>query len=113
MISHSTTLLKSNSGTDSGVLADFSRMPPIPPAGAPFVRGIIIGTSNNNNNNNNNTSGSTGGGGGPTGNVGVTGQTTKKVVQHHGKTHPLAKINLTKHRINATSTTAATAYNTM
>ncbi|KAL1400268.1 hypothetical protein pipiens_002084 [Culex pipiens pipiens] len=98
-----------NSGTDT-TLADFSRMPPIPPAGAPFVRGIIIGTSNNNNNNNNNnTSASTGGG---TGGTGVTGQ-TKKVVQHHGKTHPLAKINLTKHRINATSTTAATAYNTM
>ncbi|XP_039452111.1 protein phosphatase Slingshot isoform X2 [Culex pipiens pallens] len=108
MISHSTALLKSSSGTDT-TLADFSRMPPIPPAGAPFVRGIIIGTSNNNNNNNNNTSASTGGG---TGGTGVTGQ-TKKVVQHHGKTHPLAKINLTKHRINATSTTAATAYNTI
>uniref|UniRef100_A0A1Q3EZW5 protein-serine/threonine phosphatase n=2 Tax=Culex tarsalis TaxID=7177 RepID=A0A1Q3EZW5_CULTA len=103
MISHSTALLKSDAG-----LADFSRMPPIPPAGAaPFVRGIIIGTSNNNNNNNNTS------GGGGTGGTGVTGQTTKKVVQHHGKTHPLAKINLTKHRINATSTTAATAYNTM
>lgn len=104
MISHSTTLLKSNSGADS----DFNRMPPIPPAGAPFVRGIIIGTSNNNNNNNN-TSGPTGGSTGQP----APGQTTKKVVQHHGKTHPLAKINLTKHRINATSTTAATAYNTM
>ncbi|EDS27207.1 slingshot dual specificity phosphatase [Culex quinquefasciatus] len=105
--SAASSIQTSSSGTDT-TLADFSRMPPIPPAGAPFVRGIIIGTSNNNNNNNN-TSASTGGG---TGGTGVTGQ-TKKVVQHHGKTHPLAKINLTKHRINATSTTAATAYNTM
>ncbi|XP_058834995.1 protein phosphatase Slingshot isoform X2 [Topomyia yanbarensis] len=107
MISHSTTLLKSS--TD-----DFSRPPPIPPAvvsgGGPFVRGIIIGSASSN------SQPAVGGGGtctGPGGGGGGGGGGTKKVVQHHGKTHPLAKINLTKHRINATSTTATAAYNTM
>ncbi|XP_055585183.1 protein phosphatase Slingshot isoform X2 [Uranotaenia lowii] len=95
MISHSSTFLKSGG-------EDFSR-PPAIPTGGPIVRGIIIGSSNNN-------SGSCH----QPGNPGSNQSTTKKVVQHHGKTHPLAKINLTKHRINATSTTAAAqAYNTM
>ncbi|XP_058444938.1 protein phosphatase Slingshot isoform X2 [Malaya genurostris] len=107
MISHSTTLLKTS--TD-----DFSRPPPIPPAvvsgGGPFVRGIIIGSAASNTSQQAPpvVSGSGGTCSGP-----GAGTGTKKVIQHHGKTHPLAKINLTKHRINATSTTATAAYNTM
>ncbi|XP_062537372.1 protein phosphatase Slingshot isoform X2 [Armigeres subalbatus] len=82
---------------------DFSRPPPFG-GGGPFVRGIIVPPLNSSSSN----SGNQGAGNGP-----ASGVTGKKVIQHHGKTHPLAKINLTKHRINATSTTAATAYNTM
>ncbi|XP_021698112.1 protein phosphatase Slingshot isoform X1 [Aedes aegypti] len=81
---------------------DFSRPPPFG-GGIPFVRGIIVPPMNTSSANSGNHPGPGTG----------TGGTGKKVIQHHGKTHPLAKINLTKHRINATSTTAATAYNTM
>ncbi|XP_055633663.1 protein phosphatase Slingshot isoform X2 [Toxorhynchites rutilus septentrionalis] len=101
LISHSNSLLKSSD--------DFSRPPPIPPAvvsgGGPFVRGIVSFVGNTSSGNNSGSNGGSGPGGG--------GSVTKKIIQHHGKTHPLAKINLTKHRINATSTAAATAYNTM
>lgn len=95
MISQTTSILKS---TD-----DCSRPPPI--GGAPFVRGFgAIGNSSSNTNNPSSVvpgSGST-----------STNATTKKVIQHHGRTHPLTIIAI-KHRINATSTTTATAYNTM
>ncbi|KXJ74908.1 hypothetical protein RP20_CCG012754 [Aedes albopictus] len=85
---------------------DFSRPPPFGGGGIPFVRGIIVPPSGSN------VGSGTGSMVGP--GSGGTGGGNKKVIQHHGKTHPLAKINLTKHRINATSaTTAATAYNTM
>lgn len=95
MIPHSTTLLKSTTAAD-----DYNRPPPISlgSVGVTFGRGIIIG-SNNNNNSGSGVSGARCGGGG----------VIKKVVQHHGKTHPLVKINQLKHRIIATSTTAATA----
>lgn len=87
---------------------DFSRPPPFG-GGVPFVRGIIVPPSMNTSSSNPGGNVGSGTGQGP----GSGGGTGKKVIQHHGKTHPLAKINLTKHRINATSTTAATAYNTM
>ncbi|XP_065092465.1 protein phosphatase Slingshot isoform X2 [Ochlerotatus camptorhynchus] len=82
---------------------DFSRPPPFG-GGGPFVRSIIVPPMTTSSN-----SGNPGTDGGP----GPGSGTGKKIIQYHGKTHPLAKINLTKHRINATSTTAATAYNTM
>ncbi|XP_053691093.1 protein phosphatase Slingshot isoform X2 [Sabethes cyaneus] len=101
MLSHSTNPLKV--GTD-----DFSRPSVVSPAifggGGPFDRRIFIGSRTSSSQ----SQSSAGGGGGPSAGI-ASGP--KKVVQHHGKTHPLA--NLTKHRINATSTTAATAYNTM
>ncbi|XP_055522543.1 protein phosphatase Slingshot isoform X2 [Wyeomyia smithii] len=100
MLSHSTNPLKS--GTD-----DFSRPSLVAPTvfsgGGPFDRRIFIGSRTSSNQ-----SQTSAGGGGPSAGI-ASGP--KKVVQHHGKTHPLA--NLTKHRINATSTTAATAYSTM